>query len=156
MMDVVSPPAAVSYSVASDVLGPVTVRAGDELSFPRGVFGFPACTRWVLVAAAQPGFFWLQSVEHAALAFLLVDPFEVFPGYGVELTEADLRDLRASSPRDVVILSIVTLPRTAGEPMTANLQGPVAIDLGTRRGRQLVVQDPAAGARRPLPTPVLG
>jgi len=151
MTDMTSPPAAVAHIVASDVLGPIPVQPADELSFPQGLFGFPACTRWVLVASERPGFLWLQSMDASALALLLADPFELFPGYGVDLSEADLRELRAASPRDVLVLAIVTLPRGAAEPMTVNLQGPVAIDLRTRRGRQVVVQDPAAGARCPIP-----
>lgn len=140
---------ATAIRVHSELLGELSVPTSQVIEFPQGLFGFPACRRWALVPAAHAGFFWLQSVDQAALALLLVDPFDQFPGYAVELPAADLHELAAPHAADVAIFAIVTLPVGDG-PMTANLQGPLAIALGSRRGRQLVSPDARSGARQPL------
>lgn len=142
----------------SQLLGDLIVDEDAILEFPDGLFGFASCTHWVLVAAGRPGWCWLHAVDHPALAFLLVDPFEAYPEFSVTLTPQDLAALGAQSATEVGVFAIVTLPRAAGEAMTANLQGPVAIVASSRRGRQLVLGDAHSGgarfgARAPLATP---
>lgn len=132
----------------SQLLGEMIVDEDAILEFPDGLFGFASCKKWVLVGAGRPGFCWLHAMDHAALAFLLVDPFEAYPEFSVTLTAGDLAALGAQSATEVGIFAIVTLPRAAGEPMTANLQGPVAIVAQSRRGRQLVLGDARHGEAR--------
>lgn len=136
--------------VRSDLLGPVTVDPSDVIRFPAGLFGFPDCNAYVLLPAEQEGLYWLQSTEHSALAFVLVDPFRLFEGYSVELAPGDLAELgggKQGTRQKVIILAIVTLPPAAGEPATANLQGPVAIDLGSNRGKQLALGESPFGVQ---------
>jgi flagellar assembly factor FliW len=133
--------------VTSDLLGPLTVPVDEVIEFPSGIFGFPECRRYVLVPGEREGFFWLQSADHSALAFLLVDPFLFFEGYSVDLSAQEIQELGVREASDVAILAIVTLPRTRHEQPTANLQGPVAIAFGSRRGRQLAIAESEFGVR---------
>lgn len=138
-------------SVPSEVLGPLTVAPADVLTFEHGVLGFPACQRFVLLPAGRPALYWLQSVEHAALTFLLVDPFALVPGYALDLATVEGGEALAdASPADVIALAILTLPATRAELPTANLQGPLVLDLRSRRGRQVVVTAGAYGLRHPV------
>jgi flagellar assembly factor FliW len=136
--------------VTSDLLGPLAVAAEALFTFPEGLFGFPECRRFALVPTGRAGLFWLQSLEHTALAFLLVDPFPHFAGYAVELGAADRAELGVRDSKDVAVLCVVTLPHRRDEPPTANLQGPVALDLRSRLGRQLALGDTEWGVRRAL------
>lgn len=136
--------------VASDLLGPLEVDADEVIRFPAGLFGFPDCREFVLVPAERDGLFWIQSVEHGTLAFLLADPFLHFEGYAVDLPAADRAELAVEDAADVVLLAIVTLPRSRAESPTANLQGPIAINLRHRRAKQLALADSAHGLRSPI------
>ena len=133
--------------VASDLLGPLTVPADELIEFPSGIFGFPECRRYVVVPGERDGFFWLQSADHSALAFLLVDPFLFFEGYSVDLSAQEIQELGAGEASDVAILAIVTLPRTRHEQPTANLQGPIAIAFASRRAKQLAIAESEFGVR---------
>jgi len=137
----------------SALLGDVMVSDEAILEFPDGLFGFATCRKWVLVDAGRPGWMWLHALDHPALAFLLADPFESFPGFAVELSAHDLATLDAQTATEVAVFAIVTLPMTPGEPMTMNLQGPVAIALPSRRGRQLVLSDARFGAKAVIESP---
>jgi flagellar assembly factor FliW len=136
--------------VASDLLGTLRVRQADVLDFPRGVLGFPECKRFVLAPTGREGIYWLHSLDHSALAFLLADPFVFFPEYAVDLTPATLAELRADSPTDLAVFTILTLPATAEEPATANLQGPVVVNLAKRRAAQIVIPESPFGVRHAL------
>ena len=133
--------------VDSQLLGPLTVSENEIFFFPSGLFGFPECRSFVMVPAERTGFYWLQSVEHSALAFMLVDPFLFFEGYAVDLGFSERADLVVENADDAAVLAIVTLPRSASEPATVNLQGPIALNLHARRGKQLVLQDNEYGVR---------
>lgn len=136
--------------VASDVLGALTVAPDRLFRFQEGLLGFPEVREFVLVAAAMEGTYWLQSTEHASLIFLVVDPFIHFPDYAVDLSRSEVESLEASSHADVVILTIVTLGDGPANPCTANLQGPLAINLRARLGRQIVLRNGDASVRRQI------
>lgn len=64
-----------------------------------------------------------------------------------------MQELEAASPEDLKILVILTISPGRPQDMTANLMGPVAINLKNRRGRQLVMEDPRFSHKhRLLPT----
>jgi flagellar assembly factor FliW len=136
--------------VESRILGDLKVESQNCFDFPDGILGFPACERFVLVPAERRSFFWLQSVDCGALAFLLVDPFALFDDFFVDLPEGDLGPLRAEKDSEIAILAIVTLPGKEGEAPTANLQGILAFNLSQRIARQVVIQNSPYSVRWPM------
>lgn len=144
---------AVAYSmsstitIASDILGTLTIEPSSVLTFPKGLLGFPECRSFVLLPSERTHVYWLQSVDYSSLAFLLVDPFVFFEGYTLDLGATDLH---AASPDEVSVLAIVTLPGAPGELPTANLQGPVVINTALSAGSQVVLSDSSYGIREPF------
>ena len=65
----------------------------------------------------------------------------------MELPPVVLRELAAEEGEPPLVLAIVTLPREPGEPATINLQGPLALNLGQRLGRQVVLDSERFGVR---------
>ena len=140
-------------TVRSDLLGTLSVDPSSLIAFPTGLYGFPECRSFVLVPTARDGVYWLQSADYAALAFLLVDPFKVAPGFSVDLTAADVAELGADEASAVAVLAIVTLPRSRAEQPTANLQGPLALNLRGQRGKQLATSSSEYGMRHAFDMP---
>jgi flagellar assembly factor FliW len=125
------------------------IAIAQALRFDDGLFGFPACRSFGLVPTVHPGLFWLQSTEHEPLRLLLADPFVFFDGYSVDLPDADVKRLAPEMADDVAILATVTIGE-GPQGITANLQGPIAIDVRTGRARQFIVSDPARQVREPI------
>jgi flagellar assembly factor FliW len=145
-------PLSADFLVHSELLGTFTIPAGSAIDFPSGLLGFPECHRFALVRAGTDAVYWLQSLDVASLVFLLVDPFMHFADYSVDIPPADAAELSATDPADMAVFAIVTLPEsnTPDARPTANLQGPVAINLRLRRGMQIVCADADYGVRRPF------
>src|SRR5262249_23049338 len=141
---VACPPSDGPVLVASRLFGPLSVQPEAFITFPDGIPGFAGERRFVLLPAAPEGVFWLQAVDDGSVAFLLVDPFPVFPGYSVELPDA------VDPEKTPLVLSVVTLPREDDESCTANLQAPILLDLAQRVGRQVILADSGYGARHPF------
>ena len=135
--------------VASDLLGALSIDDAALFTFDGGLFGFDDCRRFALVGAGRDGMFWLQSAEQPSLTFLLVDPFQHQAGYAVELPDAELAHIGATSPDELLVLSIVTLAKPPHR-CTMNLQAPVAFNTRSRRARQVVLPDERYGVRAEL------
>jgi flagellar assembly factor FliW len=137
-------------NVVSSLLGELGSQSDVVMHFPHGVFGFPQCRNWVIADAGRAGLYWLQSTEAEALTFLIADPFVFFPEYVVDLGAGPLDELQATSPTDVAVFAIITLPGPTDRCPTVNLQGPLVLNLRTRRGLQVVLQDSPFGVRHEL------
>jgi flagellar assembly factor FliW len=137
-------------SAALAATAPQHATRDDVITFPDGLLGFPECRSFLLCPGGSDGVFWLQSTEFEPLAFLLVDPFHFFDGYAVELSDVDVARLHPAAPSDIAILATVTLN---GASATANLQGPIAINVATSRARQVIAADTGYGVRVPLELP---
>ncbi|MDR0685106.1 MAG: flagellar assembly protein FliW [Spirochaetaceae bacterium] len=127
--------------VVTKAYGTIDVSEKQKILFPSGLFGFESLKDYVMLDAEQQPFFWLQSAESAAVAFIMISPFLWRPDYELNLVDEELSDIGLSSPEAALVFSIVTIPPD-GEPMTANLQGPIVINRDTRLGKQLILNDP--------------
>ena len=139
-------PLATDYVVRSDLLGTFTIRPESAIEFPNGLLGFEDFRRFAFVRAGTDTAFWLQSLDNSGLVFLLVDPFVHFANYVVDVPAADSHELGAKDAGDIAVLVIVTLPQ-AGERPTANLQGPIVLNPGMRRAKQIICRDADYGVR---------
>jgi flagellar assembly factor FliW len=134
---------------------PARAAVDAVLHFEQGLLGFGAHRRWVLLDGPREGTAWMTSVDHANITFLLVDPFVQFDGYAIDLSPADLRRVGATHATDVLVYALVTLPRERDDDATANLQGPLVINLAARRGMQVVLESGQWGVREPFATSAL-
>ena len=136
--------------IESLLLGPVTAGPDALFEFSAGLFAVEGCRRVVLVPSGREGLWWLQSAEHAALTFLLADPFRFYPGYEVQVPPTELAQLGDPTEGSLAVFVIVTLPHADGEGATANLRAPVLLDAQRRIGRQVVLPDERREVTAPL------
>ena len=109
--------------------------------FDEGIPGFEKATEWIILCnPTEEPFAWLQSVSISDLAFVVVDPWLICPGYTARISDFDLKRLAIKSKDDVLLLSIVSV-RDKIEDMTANLVGPILINVKARKGAQIVLQN---------------
>ena len=119
--------------------GQLTVAEEQIITLAGGLLGFPGYTRYVIVSQEEGvPFRWLQSVEHPALAFVIIDPWGFKPDYALELPAEVCASLQLSEDQPPLVFAIVTVPLDPSG-ITANLQGPLVINLVTRQGQQVVL-----------------
>lgn len=112
-----------------------------KLSIEKGLLGFETITQYSLTEADLEPFMWLKAVDEKNLAFLVVDPFILFPDYEIDIDDDFLSEIDIKNPSDVVVLTILTVSKTGQEP-TANLQGPVIVNKNNNKAIQVVLSDP--------------
>jgi len=132
--------------------GEISVPADAVITMPRGMVGFPTCTRFVLIPHKEgSNFLWLQSLDAPELAFALTSPVYFDPNYSPPIPPAYLELLKASDPSTLEILVVLSVPHGQPEKMTANLRAPVVINPHTRLAAQVILEDPSYPIRKPLP-----
>lgn len=124
---------------------------GLAVQLPLGLLGFERIKDYELIENPDEWpFRWLQVVDIPSLAFLVLPPTEVIPGYTPEITDEDAEFLGLSAPEEAWVLSIVTLDRNGHG--TVNLRGPIIINRHTRTGKQVVLANAAHySVQHPLP-----
>jgi flagellar assembly factor FliW len=138
---IISPDPAV-FSLKTRNFGSIEVRSDQIIYLEPGLLGFGQYHRYVLIEHQQETpFLWLQCLDKADLAFVVIDPRCLLSDYQPAALAQAMRDLEVEKPEDLKILVILTIPPGKPQQMTANLMGPVVINLKTRQGRQLIVED---------------
>ncbi len=127
--------------VKTSRFGELEVKNNDVIELPSGLVGFPELKKYVLLDHDKESpFKWLQSLDDGAIAFVLINPLLFKPDYTVEVTEAEVSDLKLEDEDDAVISVIITIPSNP-QNMTANLKAPLVFNLKNRSGKQLILSN---------------
>lgn len=122
-----------------------------ELVFASGLPGFPGQRRFALVrwGAFEGPYSLMVDLDDDATRFLVMPPYIFFPDYVVDLDDAIAAKISLERPEDCLLLVIVTLGQRPDDA-TANLLGPVVINLQNRQGVQAVLAESGHSTRVPL------
>ena len=121
--------------------GDIPLDTARIFDFPDGLLGFPDAKHFLAIdVEGDPDMYWLQCVDDGGLAFLAISPWLYFPDYEPEIDEQEQQTLDLDQPDDATVLCLLTIDREA-DLITANLLGPLVLNTGAKRGRQVVLAD---------------
>jgi flagellar assembly factor FliW len=129
----------VHMNVQTTRFGMVEVDDSRIITFPAGLLGFSSYKKYALLQPDDDAvFFWLQSVESPDLAFVVSDPSLWVEGYEATIRREQMQELELSKIEDAQVFVIVNkYDRT----LTANLQGPLVVNLHNQQAMQLVLAE---------------
>jgi len=128
--------------------GQLEVNPDRLIVFEEGILGFPLQHDYALIQTGEgSGFYWLQSVDTRDLAFVVCDPRLFVADYQVPVKVEDLECIGMSDPQNGQVFVIVN---KVGDVLTGNFQGPLVVNVATRKARQLVLSDKRYATRQPL------
>ena len=130
-------------------VGEIVVPETDVVRFDP-LPGFPERSRYVVMGhAADSELAWLVSLDDADLAFVVASPWSFFPRYDPPVDREHLAALEIERRDDVEILCLVTL---SGRQIFLNLAAPLLVNVATRRGLQVMSDDPRYTTRAAIPS----
>lgn len=145
------PEAQAVLTVNTSRFGRIEVQAEQVVTMPHGMVGFPHLRQYVLIKHREGSpFHWLQSLEEASLAFVVMSPLLFDPSYEFTLGQTETKLLEVGDPQQIQVWVVITIPHGAPERMTANLKAPVVVNLATRLGAQVILEDPRYPLRHPI------
>ena len=111
---------------------------GLRLHFSQGFVGCSAWTDFVVrVDPDRAPILELECVSEPGVSFLAVHPQFILSNYAFDLGEAERRDLKLTPGEEPDVLVLLVL-RSDPSTVTANLAGPLVINLKFKLGRQMV------------------
>src|SRR5579871_6882684 len=112
-------------SFSKEATGKVAVDSRQIVTFQSGLIGLPQLKVFALIEDEESmPIRLLQCISVPDFVFVVINPFTVYPGYDIEISDDDAADLGVTSAADVLVLAIVTVPQDT-RYVTANLLSPI-------------------------------
>ncbi len=137
--------------------GTLDIQEEQIIQVPGGIIGFTKYKRYVLLEHKKgSSFLWFQAVDNEALAFVLINPVLFQPDYQFTLCPEDQEALGLRNGySEIQTLAIVNIVQRATKEttleMTANLLGPIVINVQKRLAKQIVLEGSSYSHRQPIP-----
>jgi flagellar assembly factor FliW len=122
----------------------------DVITFSEGLVGFPQLKRMVIVRqdTIEP-FMWLASLDHAELAFVVVEIGSVFNTSPALPADANLTSLLEADEKPVALA--IVLIDSDWQKCTVNLRAPIFVSARAMAGAQIILADERFSVREQLP-----
>jgi flagellar assembly factor FliW len=137
----------VKVKIITTRFGEIEIDEKKIITFPLGIPGFGELKRYVLIDYKDP-IQWLHAVDDPDVAFIVINPFVIFPSYSVDIRDDEEMFLGIKGPTDVVVLAILCV---ANNSMTANLRAPLVINSANYNAAQILIGDERYDFNTPLP-----
>lgn len=124
------------------LFGEIEVNEEKIITFPGGIIGFPDMKKFTLIydieQGTNAGIRWMQSLDEPAFALPVMDPHVVKADYNPEVDDELLKNIGGITPENLLVLVTVTVPSDLTK-MSANLQGPIIINVDELKACQVIV-----------------
>jgi flagellar assembly factor FliW len=111
------------------------------IHFPNGLPGFENARKFIIMSVPehQP-FHWMECVDGNNIRFAIINPLSFRPDYQPKIKKEDLATLGIKDPKELLLYVIVTLRQPLMES-TANLMGPLFINIREKTGKQIIAEN---------------
>lgn len=121
-----------------------------QIFFEKGIPGLEKYREFEInQVESNEKFKQIISIKDSNIGFIAISPFEIKKDYELNLSDDVIKELQIDSPKDVLVLSLITLGKTL-EKSTVNLKAPVIINIKNNKGKQLILQDDKYNIKEPL------
>jgi flagellar assembly factor FliW len=118
------------------------------IHFPNGLPGFENARKFIIMSVPehQP-FHWMECVDGGnSIRFAVINPLSFRPDYQPKIKKEEIASLNILDPKELLLYVIVTLRKPLVES-TANLMGPLFINIRERIGKQIIIENDAYSLR---------
>ncbi|MHA0856225.1 flagellar assembly protein FliW [Paenibacillus sp. CMAA1364] len=107
--------------------------------FPKGLPGFKMLKKYA-IQQYDENFSYLISQDDSSVAFIIVNPFDFYPDYELDVPDDLLEEIEIKSPEQVNVRCIVTW-NSDHHKVTLNLLAPLIINSENQNAKQVVLQN---------------
>ena len=119
----------------------VEIEQANILNFHHGLPGFEDEREFILLPLEDNSVFQvLQSVQTAALAFIITNPYEITTNYSFDLEEATIHALQIKDEKEAAVFAIVSLKETIAQS-TVNLKAPIVLNTTNKKAKQVILNN---------------
>lgn len=130
----------------------VDINDDKVLTFDNGLIGLEEYKKFAIINDVEEEksvISWLQSLEEPNFALPIIDPLLVKRDYDPVVEDEWLESLGEMKDEDYFVLVTLTVPENV-EKMTTNLKAPIVINMNTKKGAQIIVENQEYIVRYPV------
>lgn len=121
--------------------GEIEIEDKAIIQFEEGIPSFEDEKQFVIIPLDEDSpFLILQSATTPNLGFVIINPFDYFTDYTVDLSDSTIQKLKIESEDQVAIYTILTVQEPF-ENTTTNLSGPIVINVKDQLGKQIILNN---------------
>lgn len=125
--------------------GEIDLDENKVITFEDGIIGFEDCKRYTILYNSEEGerstISWLQSLDTPELALPVISPLSVMADYNPIIEDDVLQPIGELTEENVIILLTLSVPSDITR-MTVNLKAPLVINADTKKGCQIIAENP--------------
>ncbi|KEI10685.1 flagellar assembly protein FliW [Clostridium sp. K25] len=130
--------------------GIIEYNKNDIIEFKKGIPGFDNLKKFINFPIENNDVFSvLHSIENNEIGFIVTSPFSVINDYEINLDDNVINRLKIEKEKDVLVLNTVTL-HSKLEKITVNLCAPIVINIKTKLGEQIILNNEKYEIKHPL------
>lgn len=125
--------------------GEIELDEDKIITFDRGIMGFEELKSYTILydieEEGQKTISWLQSTQEPGLAIPIVSPSLIDEKYNPTVEDELLQSIGELNDENTVIFLTITVPSVI-EKMSVNLKAPFVINSDTKKGIQIIAENP--------------
>lgn len=128
--------------------GEIEIEENKIINFPLGIPGFANLKRYILLDYKDP-IKWLHAVDDPDIAFIVTEPFGLFPDYSLTIEDDVEQFLEITDVAETIVLVILNV---ADNSLNANLKAPIIVNISKLKATQIILEDERYSFRVPVPS----
>lgn len=125
--------------------GEIDLDENKVITFENGLLGFEDFKRYTILYDSETEerspISWLQSLDEVALALPVISPLMIVPEYNPTIEDELIAPLGELTEENLVLFVTLTVPSDITK-VTSNLKAPIIINSDTKKGCQLIAENP--------------
>ena len=127
-------------NIVTTRFGEIDIDESKIIDIRGGILGFEHLKKYVLHLDDDNPFWWFQSLDDGAIAFVVINPYSAKADYEPTISDIDVKLLEIEGAEDVVLLAIVTI-RQNPFSVSVNLRAPLVINAKKKIAKQIILED---------------
>lgn len=134
--------------LSTKVHGDISYKQDEVITFKKGLPGFEGLTKFILFEYKEnPVFSVLHSIEDENIGLFVINPFNFFKEYEINLKDETIGELLIEAESDVIIINTITLGK---DSITTNLKAPIILNIKNKLGKQIILEREDYKIKQPL------
>ena len=132
--------------------GTIQIEEEKIITMPASMPGFPERKRFIILERKKTRpFYWYQCVDDSALAFVIMNPYLFKPDYSVDLTPT-IKEMswETDGKENLELYVVVNTSDGIPDKITANLIGPLLINIKRHEAVQMVIHNSSYSHKYPV------
>lgn len=125
--------------------GEIDLDENKVITFENGILGFEDFKRYTILydseSEERSPISWLQSLDEVTLALPVISPLIISPEYNPTVEDELIAPLGQLTEENLVLFVTLTVPSDITK-VTSNLKAPIIINSDTKKGCQVIAENP--------------